>query len=77
MRAVCIHHSGNDFDPEVGSIRNVEDLYITRILRDGEDVETEDEERPGYFKPENILLSLLREGDIVEDNYCHGRYLVV
>ena len=76
MRAVCIHRD-NDFDPEVGSIRNVEDLYITRILRDGEDVDTEDEKKPGYLKSENVLLSLLREGDIVEDNYCHGRYLVV
>ena len=76
MRAVCIHQS-NDFDHEVGSIRNVEDLYITRILRAGEDVETEDENKPGYFKPEKVRLSLLREGDIVEDNYCHGRYLVV
>ena len=76
MKAVCIHRD-NDFDPEVGSIKNLEDLYITRIVRNGVEIDTENPARPGYHLPENVLLSMLREGDIVEDNYCHGRYRVV
>ena len=76
MKAICIHQS-NDFDHEVGSTRDLEDIYFTWIWRNGEDVKIENEERPGYLKPENVLLSLLKENDIIEDNYCHGRYLVV
>ena len=76
LLAVCIQNS-NDFDLGVGAVVEVEDLYITRIWRDGEVVETENPARPGYHLPENVLLSMLREGDTVEDNYCHGRYRVV
>lgn len=80
MKAVCIFNHGNDFDPEVGEIVALDDLYITRIWRNSEELTTSllhDEEKPGYFKSADVILSLLKEGDEIEDNYCHGRYVVV
>ena len=78
MKAVCIFNHGNDFDPEVGEIVALDDLYITRIWRNSEELTTlHDEEKPGYFKSADVILSLLKEGDEIEDNYCHGRYVVV
>ena len=76
MKAVC-YYQENDFDPEVGAIVELEDLYITRVWRDGVELSTEDENRPGYHKPQNILLSMLKEGDKVEENYCHGMFRVM
>ena len=76
MKAVCIHQE-NSFDPEVGAIVELEDLYITRVWRDGVELSIEDENRPGYHKPASSILSLLKEGDKVEENYCHGMFRVV
>ena len=77
MKTVCIRNYGNDFDPEVGEIVALDDLYITRMWREGSEIDLEDPKRPGYFKPESEILSLLKEGDKIEENYCHGMYLVV
>ena len=76
MKAIC-YYQENDFDPEVGEIVEVEDLYITRIWRERVEISTEDEERPGYHKPEEVILSMLKKGDVVEENYCHGMYQIV
>ena len=77
MVAVCTRNYGNDFDPKVGEIVDVETLHITRIWRGVKEVSTSDEEKPDYHKPAADLLSLLKEGDVVEDNYCHGRYRII
>ena len=77
MKAICIYNEGNDFDPEVGSIENVEDLYITQLWRGGKEIDLEDPKRPGYFKPAETILSLLEVGDEIEENYCHGMYRVI
>ena len=77
MKAVCIENYGNDFDPKVGEVVDFYDFYITGLWRNGSQIDLEDPQRPGYFKPESEILSLLKEGDIVEDNYCHGRYRVI
>ncbi len=79
MKAVCIENYGNDFDPKVGEVVDTElvDFYITSLWRNGSEIDLEDPLRPGYFKPEHEILSLLREGDKIEENYCHGMYLVV
>ena len=78
MKAVCIANYGNDFDPKVGEIVSIDaDFYITRIWREGVEISIEDEEKPGYFESEDVILSMLEKGDEVEENYCHGRYVVV
>ena len=77
MKAICIHNCGNDFDPKVGEIVSLQDLYITSINRGGSILDLEDPKRPGYFKPEAEILALLKEGDMVEENYCHGIFQVV
>ena len=79
MKAICIENYGNDFDPKVGEVVDLEvvDFYITGLWRDGEVVDLEDPKRPGYFKPESEIISLLLPGDEIEENYCHGRYRVV
>ena len=76
MKAVCIHNE-NDFDREVGEIVDLKDLYITGIVRNGFILDLENPQRPGYFRPESEILALLKEGDVVENNYCHGMYQVV
>ena len=77
MKAICIHNVGNDFDPKVGEVVELADFYITSLWRNGSEIDLEDPKRPGYFKPESEILSLLKEGDEIEENYCHGRYRVV
>ena len=78
MKALCTCNEGNDFDPKVGEVVNVnESFYITRMWRDGKEINLEDPKRPGYFLPEEEILALLRVGDEVEENYCHGMYRVV
>ena len=79
MKAICIHNEGNDFDPEVGEvvIVDVESFYITRLWRDGKEIDLSDPKRPGYFLPAETIMSLLKEGDVIEENYCHGMYQVV
>ena len=79
MKAVCYYNEGNDFDPKVGEVVNidVESFYITRLWRDGKEINLEDPKRPGYFKPADVILSLLKEGDEIEENYCHGLYRVI
>ena len=76
MKAIC-YYQENDFDPVVGAIVDIESLYISRLWRDGKEIDLEDPKRPGYFKPAEEILALLKEGDEVEENYCHGMYLVV
>ena len=79
MRAICYYNEGNDFDPMVGDIVAIdnESFYITRLWRDGIEIDLEDLKRPGYFKPAEEILALLKEGDEIEENYCHGMYRVV
>ena len=77
MKAICTLNEGNDFDPEVGEIVEMEDLYITRLWREGSEIDLEDKKRQGYFKPEEVILSMLKKGDVVEENYCHGLYKVL
>ena len=77
MKAICIQNYGNDFDPMVGEVIALSDLYITGLWREGSEIDLGNPKKPGYFKPEYEILSLLKEGDEIEDNYCHGRYLVV
>ena len=77
MKAICYYNEGNDFDPMVGDIVDLESLYITRVWRDGKELDLEDPSNPGYFKPASSILSLLKEGDKVEENYCHGMFRVV
>ena len=78
MKAICIHNEGNDFDPEVGDIVDInEKFYISRVWRDGSEIDLEDPKRPGYFLPAETIMSLLSVGDQIEENYCHGMYLVV
>ena len=80
MKAICIYNCGNDFDPKVGEVVEdivLADFYITSLWRNGSEIDLEDPKRPGYFKPESEILSLLKEGDEIEENYCHGRYRVV
>ena len=76
MKAIC-YYQENDFDPEAGEIVSIKSLYITQLWRDGSEIDLEDPKRPGYFKPEGEILSLLKVGDEIEDNYCHGMYRVV
>ena len=78
MKAVCIHQE-NSFDPKVGEVVdiNTESFYVTQLWRDGSEIDLEDPKRPGYFKPANEIMSLLKEGDKIEENYCHGMYLVL
>ena len=77
MKAICIHCE-NDFDPRVGEIVDLdENFYITRLIRNGSILDLENPQRPGYFRPESEILALLKEGDEVEENYCHGIFRVV
>ena len=79
MKAVCIHNCGNDFDPKVGEIvdLNLKDFYITSLSRNGSILDLEDPKRPGYLKSESEIIALLKEGDEIEENYCHGIFRVV
>ena len=77
MKAVCIHNCGNDFDLEVGETMELKDLYITGLIRNGSIVDLSDPQRPGYLRPESEILALLKKGDEIEENYCHGRYRIV
>ena len=77
MKAICIYNYGNDFDPKVGEVVELTDFYITSLWRNGSQIDLEDPKRPGYFKPEHEILSLLKEGDEMEENYCHGIFRVV
>ena len=77
MKAICTHNDGNSFDPKVGETVEIEAIYITRIWRDGKEISTSDEKRPGYHKSPDVLRSMLKEGDSIEDNYCHGQYRIV
>ena len=77
MKAVCTHNDGNDFDHKVGDIVNIEDLCITRIWREGREISTSDKNKPGYHKSQDILRSMLKKGDEIENNYCHGQYRIL
>ena len=77
MKAICIYNCGNDFDPKVGEIVDIKDLYITGLRRKGSILDLEDQNRPGYLRPESEILALLKEGDEIEENYCHGIFRVV
>ena len=76
MKAIC-YYQENDFDPVVGAIVDIESLYISRLWRDGKEINLEDPKRPGDFLPAETIMSLLSVGDQIEENYCHGMYLIV
>ena len=76
MKAICIYCE-NDFDPRVGEIVDIKNLYITSLVRNGSKIDLENPNKPGYFRPEAEILDLLKEGDQIEDNYCHGIFQVV
>ena len=78
MRAVCIYNVGNDFDTRVGDIVavDIESFHITQLWRDGVEIDISDPKRPEYFLPAEEILSLLKVGDEVEENYG-GMYRVI
>ena len=76
MKTICTHNDGNLFDPKVGEIVEIENLYITRVWRGEEELSIEDSQQ-GYFKSQEMIIAMLQENDEVENNYCHGQYKVI
>ena len=76
MKAICTYNDGNNFDPKVGEIVEVKNLYITRVWRGEEELSIEDSQQ-GYFKSQEMIIAMLQENDEVENNYCHGQYKVI
>ena len=78
MKAICTYNEGNNFDPKVGEIVNIDQsFYITQVWRNKSSISISDPKRPGYLLPAEEIISLLKVGDEIEENYCHGMYRVV
>ena len=77
MKAICTHNDGNNFDPKVGEVVDVKTLYITRIWRKGSEISIQDENEPRFNKSQDAIYPILREGDYIENNYCHGEYRIL
>ena len=57
------------------------DIYVTYVWRNGQSLDLMDHEASCegqyYLLSQDEIYSLLQPGDVVENNYCHGLYLVV
>ena len=73
MKAICIEQQNDDLT--VGSVVMIEDLLITWIRRREELININSDEFS--LIPNEDRISLLRVDDIIQDNYCHGRYIIV
>ncbi len=51
------------------------DFYISYIRRGNNEVDLTD--GSDQMADQNLLAQRVQAGDVVEDNYCHGMYLVV
>jgi len=67
MKAVCAYFSGNSFDNKKGTVVQISELYISRIWRDSKELDISD-------LSQETIREMVKVGDTIEDNYCHGQY---
>ena len=74
MNVICIYQPGNLFDNKEGRIVNINEVYITRVLRAENNVVIS---KDNHLFDQKEIQELLELDDELEDNYCHGWYRVI
>jgi carbamate kinase len=78
MKAKCEYATGNSFDNQEGDIVEIASLFVTRVTRDGKDLDLAHPTKiGGYLMPQEKIHELIQTGDYIQENFGHGVYKVI
>ena len=75
MNVLCIEQV--DESPNRWEIVNINHIDITSVSRMGKDIDISDPDDDSLLLSQEEIIARLRTLDIVTDNYCHGKYVML